>query len=43
MNKAELVEAMAAISLVDMIFVGMTSKMEDIIGFFNRWEQNNRY
>ncbi|SEW33026.1 chorismate synthase [[Clostridium] fimetarium] len=32
------VEAMAAISLVDMIFIGMTSKIDDIVDFFNRKE-----
>lgn len=30
------VEAMAALALVDMIFVGMTSKMDDIVNFFER-------
>jgi len=33
------VEAMTAITLVDMIFVGMTSKMDDIVDFFNRKEE----
>ena len=33
------VEAMAAISLVDMIFIGMTSKIDDIVDFFNRKEK----
>ena len=33
------VEAMAAISLVDMIFIGMTSKIDDIVDFFKRKEE----
>lgn len=33
------VEAMAAISLVDMIFAGMTSKIDDIVEFFRRKEE----
>jgi len=32
------VETMAAITLVDMIFVGMTSRMDDIVDFFKRKE-----
>lgn len=33
------VETMAAISLVDMIFVGMTSKIDDIVEFYRRKEE----